>query len=103
MNVVCGTKKWKIHRRYREFLAFHNKILKSECNPRKIPKYLKFIKLLIFIYRLCGKYYYGNLNDKRIQERKDNLNAYLQQILHVQRDILVSDKVMSAFQEFFAQ
>jgi hypothetical protein len=53
--------------------------------------------------RLCGKYYYGNFNEKRIQERKENLNIYLQQLLHVQRDILVSNAVMSAFQEFFAE
>lgn len=65
-------------------------------------KYRGKKKIFLIKYRLCGKYFFGNLSSKRIQERKKNLNLYLQQILHVQRDILVSDTVMNAFQEFFS-
>ena len=57
--------RWVVHRRYKDFRALDDGIKKLDCSPPKLP----------------GKQMFGNFEDNFIEQRRCDLEAYLQAVV----------------------
>lgn len=69
INVENGRLSWFVHRRYSEFDALHSQLLEAFGASISMPAF-------------PGKYY-GSHSQKVLEERRDELHAYLQSVLEI--------------------
>jgi hypothetical protein len=88
MTVKSTNMTWEIKKRYSEFLSFSQNLLQTADKVHLLPK-------------LPPKMIFGNMKTHNIEKRKEKLNQYLQALLAVQKDVMVSKSCVQLFQLFF--
>lgn len=88
MTVKSKTMTWVLKKRYSEFLAFSQNLIQTADKVQLLPKF-------------PPKMLFGNMKTHNIEKRKEKLNQYIQSLLAVQREIMVSKNCVQLFQLFF--